>query len=180
MQTLTIQEAETQLHALVKQAQTSQQPVMLTDEVATPMAVLIDPAQYGTWAITAEPLLSARLQQLQDLLAMLAAQWQVVPVRQAFPAAWRWRLEGVWESSRHREAPFRQLVVLLQMAARSLPMADFTREHLALFQQCVATLHQPVVTMTDLAQCDEALIAQGFPVLLEFDDEMIAAYGDER
>lgn len=179
MQTLTIQEAETQLHVLVKQAQTSQQPVMLTDEVDAPMAVLIDPVQYGAWTTNAEPLLSVRLQQLQDLLAMLAAQWQVVPVRQAFPAAWRWRLEGVWESSRHREAPFRQLVVLLQLAAHSLQMTDFTREHLALFQQCVATLRQPAVTMADLAQCDEALITQGFPVLLEFDDEMIAAYVNE-
>lgn len=180
MQTLTIQEAETRLHALVKQAQTSQQPVLLTDEIATPMAVLIDPVQYGTWATTNEPLLSSRLQQLQDLLATLAAQWQVEPVRQAFPSAWRWRLEGVWESSRHREDPFRQLVVLLQMAARSLQMVDFAREHLALFQQCVDILRQPVVTMADLAQCDEALITQGFPVLLEFDDEMIATYGDER
>lgn len=40
MQTLTIQEAGTRLQALVKQAQTSQQPVLLTDEVAAPMAVL--------------------------------------------------------------------------------------------------------------------------------------------
>ncbi len=179
MQTLTVQEAETQLHALVQQTKTTHQPVILTDEVAMPVAILIEPAQYAAWATSPELVLQTRLYQLQELLDTLSTQWEVDVVRQAFPGAWRWRLEGVREGSRHREAPFRQLVVLLQMAARPLNMAEFTRDQLALFYACLERLRQPKVTLTDLAQCDQALIQQDFPVLLQFDDEMIAHYVDE-
>lgn len=179
MQTLTVKEAETQLQALVNHAQRSHQPVILTDEVAMPVAVLIEPEQYAAWATAPELVLQTRLQQSKELLDTLAAQWGTETIRQAFPTAWRWRLEGLWEGSRQREAPFRQLLVLLQMAARSLNMAEFTREQLVLFNDCVEYLRRPKVTLVDLAQCDQALLQQGFPVLLEFDDEMIEHYVDE-
>ena len=65
------------------------------------------------------------------------------------------------------------------MAARNLTMADFTREHFVLFQRCLHTLRQPTISLDDLAQCDQALIQQGFPVLLEFEDTIIADYVEE-
>lgn len=180
MQTLTVREAEGQLHALVAQTQSTHQPVLLmNDETETPVAVLMESNQYAASLLSPELVLSMRLDKLSELLDTLDMQWDAAMIRHAFPTAWRWHLEGIWEGSRHREAPFRQLVVLLQMATHRLKMSEFTREQLALFQSCVALLQQPKVGLDKLANCDRALIGHGFPVLLEFPEEIIAQYGDE-
>lgn len=180
MQTLTIREAETQLQALVNQTQFTHQPVILTnEETATPVAVLMESEQYAASFMMPELVLSTRLNKLFELLSTLDTQWNKEMIRQAFPSAWRWHLEGIWEGSRQREAPFRQLVVLLQMAARQLQMTEFTRAHLALLHSCCQVLRQSTVRLEDLARCDRALIQLGFPVLLEFSDEMIAHYVEE-
>ena len=180
LQTFTIREAETQLHDLVKQAQATHQPVILTSEETTaPVVVLLEPDQYAATITNTKEILAVRLNKLEALLDLLTAQWDVANIRQAFPSALRWYLEGVWEASQHRELPFRQLVVILQMAAQGLQMTEFTHTHLTLCRQCLQILHQATVSQDDFAQCDDALIEQGFPVLLNFDEEMVALYVDE-
>lgn len=177
MQTLTVREAETQLQHLVKQAQTTHRPVILTsEETLEPVAVLLEPEQYAAVAIDPTLILSTRIGKLEKLLELLAAQWERSAVRQAFPGAWQWHLEGVWQASRHRERPFRQLVVLLQMAGQDLKMAAFTQEHLALWRKCLNTLRQPQVSLASLIECDTALSQQGFPVLLALEEDMIDLY----
>lgn len=175
--TVTIREAETQLRDLVVWTQATRRPIVLTAEETTqPVAVLIEADKYA--ATSAEPtiVLAARLRKLGELLDVLHANWDVETIRQAFPSAWRWHLEGVWEASQHRERPFRQLVVLLQMAADGLEMSQFTPGDLTLWRECLNILRQPVVTSEELARCDEALIQRDFPVLLDFDDDLVSSY----
>lgn len=177
MQTLTVRETDIHLQRVLKQAQATHQPVLLvSEETAAPMAVVMEPTYYAAAAARPDVILVKRLGQLGELLTLLDSQWTEVIIRQAFPAAWRWHLEGVWEASQHRELPFRQLVVLLQMAAQKLDIAHFTREQVATWRACLHTLQQRHVSDNDLIDCDEALLAQGFPILLEFDDEMAASY----
>src|SRR5689334_8264197 len=76
IQTFTIREAETQLHDLVKQAQATHQPVILTSEETTaPVAVLVEPEQYAATITNAKEVLAARLNKLEALLDLLTTQW---------------------------------------------------------------------------------------------------------
>jgi len=174
---LTLREADTQLRDLVKRTQTTHKPVVLTAEgTAEPVALLVEANEYALPNGDSVADLATHLNKLEQLLDLLDTLWQVEAVRQPFPSAWRWRLEGIWHASRQRERPFRQLVILLQMAADNLEMARFTRADLALWRECVQILQQATVTRDDLIRCDEALIQHNFPVLLDFDPETVALY----
>jgi prevent-host-death family protein len=74
MQTLTVREAETQLQSLVKQAQTTQRPVFLTNEVATPMAVLLDSAIYEALQRKERQLFQLQLRHLLQQINAVEAQ----------------------------------------------------------------------------------------------------------
>jgi len=180
LQTLPVREAGHQLQYLVDQTRSTYQPVILTnDQTAEPMAILIDPEIYKRFVLNYETILTRRLNKVSELLDTLAQQSHIEMVRQAFPAAWRWYLEGVWEASEDREASFRQLTILLQMAIDGMNMANFTQNHLATLQKCLRVLRKPEVDQDDLIDCDDALIQMGLPVLLSFDEEVLALYVDE-
>ena len=175
--TVTLREAETQLRELVVLTKATRCPIVLTAEETTqPVAVLIEADKYAATSTEPSVVLATRLSKLGELLDVLHANWDVETIRQAFPSAWRWYLEGVWEASQHRERPFRQLVVLLQMAADGLGMSQFTKADLTLWRECLNILRQPAVTSEELAHCDEALIERDFPVLLDFDDDLVNSY----
>lgn len=180
LQTLSIHEAGRQLQHLVDQTRSTYQPVILTNgETAEPMAILIEPEIYRRFVINYEAILTKRLEKINELLDLLASQWNIEVIRQAFPSTWRWYLEGVWEASGNRETSFRQLTILLQMAIDGINMAEFTQKHLTVLQKCLKVLQKPKVNQEDLIGCDDALNQVGFPILLSFDEEMLALYADE-
>ncbi len=167
--TLPLNQAENRLHDLVQRARKS--PVVLTaGDSAEPLALLLDAQQFTSVTDDNAFVLKTRLSKLDTLLTMLRDNWDNVAIRKEFPNSWRWQLEGVWEASFHREQPFRQLVLLLQLAADDLDMAHFTHPHLELWQRCVEQLHQLTVTSAELAECDRALSDNGFPIHLSFDE----------
>ncbi len=175
--TLTLREAETRLRELVEQAQVTHRPIILTAEETTqPVAVLMEVDRYAITSGNPSLILTTRLRKLGELLDLLKNHWDVNAIRQAFPQTWCWHLEGVWEASQHREPPFRQLVMLLQMAGDDLDMTQFTEADVLLWRECLDVLKQPVVTPGDLAHCDEALIEHDFPVLLNLDEDTVALY----
>jgi len=109
---LTLREADTQLRDLVKRTQTTHKPVVLTAEgTAEPVALLVEANEYALPNGDSVADLATHLNKLEQLLDLLDTLWQVEAVRQPFPSAWRWRLEGIWHASRQRERPFRQLVI---------------------------------------------------------------------
>lgn len=180
IQTLSVREAGGQLQNLVDQARNTHHPVILTsDDTAEPVALLVDPSRYEQPDANPETLLNKRLGKVSELLDLLADRWDIDVIRRAFPGSWRWHLEGVWEASHHRETTFRQLTILSQMATDGFDMADFTREHLTVLQQCLHVLCQSQVSENNLIDCDDALSQAGFSILLNFDDDMVALYVDE-
>ncbi len=173
--TMPLKQAETRLRDLVQRARHN--PVGLTGgDSAEPIAFLLDANYFASATDDANVILTARLKKLSALLDLLAANWENTAIKAEFPKSWRWQLEGIWEASTHREQPFRQLTLLLQLAADDLNMAQFTQSHLALWQACIAVLQGEVVHSADLAQCDQALSDAQFPVLLNFGDDLVESY----
>ena len=179
LQTLTVREARNQLYALVDQAQNEQPVVLTNDQTAEPVAMLIEPALYSQLTRNDTARLVSRISKINELVELLAQQWHVEPIRQAFPSTWRWYLEGIWEASSHREEPFRQLVVLLQIALDDFAMSDFTKNHLSVLQKCIYTLQNVYMNANDLIACDDALTQVGFPVYMSFVADMMELYVNE-
>jgi len=45
---------------------------------------------------------------------------------------------------------------------------------LATLKKCLHMLRKSIVEQADLIECDESLIQVGFPILLSFDEEVLA------
>lgn len=173
MQTLTIQEAETQLHALVKQAQTSQQPVMLTDEIAAPMAVLTPVLDLPSDQRAA---IRRRLEVLSSVMQMWQEYGDDPIISRDAAQLCQSQLRQLALSFVDSPPPFGALVMLLRLATRQVATPTPQAQVRAI------TFGIDQIAATDLSwahveQVDQMFVASGIEAQADFgNDELLSSY----
>jgi len=175
MQTLTVREAETQLQSLVKQAETTQQPVILTNDRARPVAVLTflgqeKPDQHAG--------VLRRLEILTSVIQMWQQQYADPTVNQEAAQLFQSQLRQLSTTDGERSPAFGALLMLLRLAARQVATPTPQRQVQALALG-VAALGKQQLSWPDIESVDQQLLDSGLDVRAEFGDEdLLKAYVD--
>ena len=116
--TLTLGEAETQLRDLVKRAQSTHRPVVLTtEESAEPMVVLLESSAFEKLRQREKQLFHLQLGRLFQHLDNVQEEWDDHTKRQKFVKAFCSSTRALWDVC---PADERGLCVTLRMASRRL------------------------------------------------------------
>ncbi|MFZ4656666.1 MAG: type II toxin-antitoxin system prevent-host-death family antitoxin [Caldilineaceae bacterium] len=176
MQTLTVREAETQLQSLVKQAQTTQRPVFLTNEVATPMAVLLDSAIYEALQGKERQLFQLQLRHLLQQINAAEAQWDDQQARQTFITDFPASTYTLWKACPESA---QDMCIVLDLAACRLSLETLSRQQLAALRQCLLLLQDGGPDDATVELCEQQLIEAGLPPIMGGSDSLVALYMDE-
>jgi len=174
MQTLTVREAGTQLQALVKQAQATHEPVILTNDIDTPVALL-------TPFVVEKPNQDAILLRRLEILASVTQMWQQhhadPSVSQEAAQLFQSQLRQLGAIDRERSSPaFGALVMLLRLAARTV-MTPTPARQLQALALGVDMLNNPALSWQHIETVDQQLIASGIDARADFgDDELLKSY----
>lgn len=177
--TLTLREAETRLRDLVKQAQITRQPVVLTaEETAKPVAVLVTSDDYEATQQQRQLLFSRQLDHLTNLLEGIASSDTLSTAdrdatRGKQLTALRDGLSVLFDigSERHQ-----LLTAMLELAVRRLRPTDVSNAHVNALRRGLETLRSPFITETDIEACYTALLDSGIPPGFAYDDDMVQLY----
>lgn len=175
MQTLTVREAETQLQALVKQAETTQQPVILTNDTARPVAVLtfLAPEKPEQNAIVLR-----RLEVLTSVLHMWQQHYADPTVNQEAAHLFQNQLRQLSTTDGARTPAFGALLMLLRLAARQVAKPTPLRQVQALALG-VAALGNQQLSWLEVESVDQQLLDSGLDVRADFGDaDLLKAYVD--
>jgi prevent-host-death family protein len=174
--TLTLQEAETWLRDLVKQAQTTHRPVILTaKENAEPIAVLIAVDAFEQWQRHQRQLFHLQLTHLAQWLDKVEQQWDAA-TRQGCVAAWQNSIKSLWDTS---SEPVQRLCAALTLSVQRLAPDQLTLAQVAALRYCLALLRDSAPTEAEIEQAHQQLIDSGLPPTMVFDDTMVQLYTDE-
>lgn len=175
MQTLTIREAETQLQSLVKQVETTQQPVILTNDTARPVAVL-------TFVTQEKPDQNTVVSRRLEILASVIQMWQQhsadPTVNQEAAQLFQSQLRQLSTTAGEQRPAFGALLMLLRLAARQIVTPTPQRQVQALALG-VAALGNQKLSWLEIESVDQQLIDSGLDVRADFgDDDLLKAYVD--
>lgn len=175
MQTLTVREAETQLQSLVKQVETTQQSVILTNDTARPVAVL-------TFVAQEKPDQNAVVLRRLEILTSVVQLWQQhsadPTVNQEAAQLFQSQLRQLSTTAGEQRPAFGALLMLLRLAARQLVTPTPQRQVQALALG-VAALGNHQLSWLELESVDQQLLASGLDVRADFGDEdLLKAYVD--
>ena len=177
MQTLTVREAETQLQSLVKQAQTTHQPVLLTNDGATPVAVLT-PLSDEQPSIKAA--LLRRLEILESVMQMWQQHWRDPAISQDAVQLLQSQLRQLGTSAGDHPPALGALVMLLRLAARQMTTPTMQQQVQA-FAFGVDLLRAKELSWLHVEKVDGLLLASGIDTRATFDgEELLQSYVDAR
>lgn len=173
--TLTVSEAENQsLRNLVKHAQTTHRPIMLTnEELAEPIAVLVESSVFETLQRKERQLFHLQLRQLLQAIATVAAQWDVLAVRQEFITLFSAGVTSLWKAAPENA---QDLCVTLDLAVRRLSLERITQQQIAALRNCLELLQDGTPDDALVAQCEQHLIASGLPPTIGGSELLVEAY----
>jgi hypothetical protein len=175
--TLTLQEAETWLRDLVRQAQTTRQPVLLiTEETAEPVAVLVESSVFETLQRRELQLFHLQLRQLLRQLNDVERRWQDDAARQEFVPVFRAATHALWDVCPEDR---RGVGLTLDMAARRLAPERLTRAQIAALHSCLDLLRDAAPAQESIGECHQRLIECGLPPTMAGDKSLVQLYVDE-
>lgn len=168
IQTFTIREAETQLHDLVKQAQMTHQPVILTSEETTAPVAVLTPLfsdEMNNTQIGAH-----RLEMLESVLQMWQ-QFRNEPETSAdYAHLFQSQLRLLSQSDLYRNPDFSALIMLLRLAVRQVSTSPLIAQFEAL-RFGLNALKSADIKTDSLSKVDEMLLNSGLSVQADLGDE---------
>jgi len=167
-QTFTIREAETQLHDLVKQAQATHQPVILTSEETTAPVAVLTPL-FSEQSNDAQ-IASHRLEMLENVLQLWQQFHNKPEVSADYAQLFQSQLRLLAQSELHLNPTFSALLMLLRLAVRQASSAPLLAQFEA-FRFGLNTLKSVDLNANSLSKVDEMLLSSGIDVQADFGDE---------
>lgn len=165
--TLPIAEAELRLSALVKEAQMTQQPVILTAEATAEPVALLTPLPSAT---SKQADAVARHLEIAEIILQL---WQETPANSAsYAAMLQSQLRLLSEAVPARPDSFPALLMLLRLALRQV-RPPVSPAQLQVFQQGLTFLRAANLTVDQLATFDHALLEHGIDAQAELGDQTL-------
>ena len=159
--TLTLGEAETQLRDLVKRAQSTHRPVVLTaEESAEPMVVLLESSVFEKLRQREKQLFHLQLRRLFQHLDNVQEEWDDDTKRKKFVKAFCSSTRALWDVC---PADERGLCVTLRMASRRLAPEGLTLAQVAALRGCLELLRDGAPTPAATYLCHQRLIESGLP-----------------
>lgn len=167
MQTVTVREAETQLQSLVKQVETTQQPVILTNDTARPVAVLTFLAQEKP---DQNAVVARRLEILTSVIQMWQQHYMDPTVDQEAAQLFQSQLRQLGTTAGEQTPIFGALLMLLRLAARQVITPTPQRQVQALAIG-VTALENQKLSWLDIESVDQQLLDSGLDVRADFGNE---------
>lgn len=175
MQTITVREAESQLQSLVKEAQLTHLPVILTNDAAAPVAVLTPFVDLQTEQNDA---LSRRLEIIESVIQMWLQQHSDPNVSRDAAQLLQGQLRQISVDDGIRSPAFGALVMLLRLATRQVRIPT-PQNQVQAFALGVSVLHSNSLDWNDVERVDQGLLASGIDARANFgDEELLKAYVD--
>jgi len=174
---LTLREAEKQLYELVKQAQSTHRPIILTaEETAEPVAVVMEINTFELWQRHRQQLYHLQLKHLAQWLDEVEQQWNNPIIRQECIAAWQSGIKSLWNVCPDAN---RELCAALALSVQRLAPERLTREQIAALRHCLELLRDPAPSKTALEEAHRRLTESGLPPTMAFDNKTVQLYVDE-
>ena len=175
--TLTLDEAETQLRALVKRAASTHRPVVLTtDETAEPMVVLLELSTFEKLQQRERQLFHLQLRTLFDHITKVQQEWDDYNKREEFVRVFGPSGRALWDVC---PADQRGLCVTLQMATRRLVTERLTLAQVAALRDCLELLRDGAPTAAQTHMCHQRLIESGLPPTMGGNASLVKLYMEE-
>jgi len=175
--TYPINEVETTLQSLVKQARSTRQPVVLTsEETAQPIAVVMEMDAFEQTQRYQQRLFYLQLIHLENWLDKTEQQWDDETIRKGCVNAWQESVKLLWDLA---PEPIRKFAASLILSVQKLTPGRLTQTQLAALRHSLTLFRYPALDEATKKDAYQRLTACGLSPRFVLDNETIQSYLEE-
>ena len=175
--TVRLTEVDTQLLKLVKQTQTTHQPVILTAAgTDKPVAVLLDSSAFEETQRNQQRLFHLQKSELMHSLERVQEKWDDLSIRQECIAVWQDSIKALWDVS---PAGTRRFCASLALSVQQLTPERLSRAQIDALRNALNLLCNSELDDAEVQIAYQKLRDSHLPPRLVFDQELVQSYIDE-